>query len=381
MDWLLLGSALGMMMAAKSRGESRQITFEVTTKTPLPVGEQVFVTGNHDSLGNWDPDGFPLTRTDDNVWAGSAVFPAGQAIEYKITRGSWKSEETLEDGTVPVENKSVLADQDRQVRHEVARWKDAGSTPTPQITGNYRIHESFHSSFLRFDRRVIVWLPPSYEKDRKRRYPVLYMHDGQQVFDPQTSTWKQDWEIDEWCEKLIAQKELKEIIVVAAYSTEDRFVEYSPSLGGPQYARFMIEELKPFIDKEYRTQPGRESTAVAGASMGGTISFFLAWTRPDIYFSAACLSPAFRLKNDQFCLDLVRRTALAPETNLYLYCGLGDPTEQELAEGLKEMVGLLETAGFSRGRNLRVTEDLAARHNEAAWAKHSREWLLYLFGK
>lgn len=380
MKWLLMGSVLGMMMAAKARGESRQITFEVTTKRPLPVGEQVFITGNHDSLGNWDPDAFPLTRTDDNVWTGSVVFPAGQTLEYKITRGSWQSEETREDGTVP-SNSTVETDQDRLVRHEVACWNDAGAVPTPQITGNYRIHEGFHSSFLRFDRRVIVWLPPSYEKDRKRRYPVLYMHDGQQVFDPQTSTWKQDWEVDEWCEKLIAQKELRDIIVVAAYSTEDRFVEYNPSLGGPQYARFMIEELKPFIDKEYRTLPGSESTAVAGASMGGTISFFLAWTRPDVYFGAACLSPAFRFKNDQFCLDLVRRTARPPSTRIYLYCGLGDSTEQELAEGMNEMAGLLETCGFSRERNLRVVEDLAARHNEASWATHSREWLLYLFGK
>lgn len=381
MNWLLLGGALGMMMAAKARSESRQITFEVTTRKPLPVGEQVFITGNHDSLGNWDPDGFPLTRTADNVWVGSAVFPAGQTIEYKITRGSWDSEEALENGAVPAANKTALADQDRQVRHEVARWKDTAEAPTPQITGNYRIHESVHSNFLRFNRRVIVWLPPSYEKDRKRRYPVLYMHDGQQVFDPQTSTWKQDWEVDEWCAKLIAQKKLKEIIVVAAYSTEDRFVEYNPSLGGPQYARFMIEELKPFIDKEYRTQPGRKSTAVAGASMGGTISFFLAWTRPDIYFGAACLSPAFRFKNDQFCLDIVRGTSRPPDTQLYLYCGLGDSTEQELAEGMKELAGLLETCGLSRQRNLRVTEDLEARHNEAAWANHSSEWLLYLFGK
>ena len=184
MKWILLGSALGMMMAAKARGETRQVTFEITTKTPLPVGEQVFVTGNHDSLGNWAADGFPLTRTDDNVWTGSAVFPAGLALEYKITRGSWQSEETGEDGAVPP-NKSAGTDQDQWVRHEVVRWKDTCPSPLPQITGDYRIHESFHSSFLRFDRRVIVWLPPSYGKERKRRYPVLYMHDGQQVFDPQ----------------------------------------------------------------------------------------------------------------------------------------------------------------------------------------------------
>ena len=82
-----------------------------------------------------------------------------------------------------------------------------------------------------------------------------------------------------------------------------------------------------------------------------------------------------------FCLDLVRGPARPPDTRLFFYGGLGDSTEQELAEGMRETAGLLETCGFSRDRNLRVAEDPTARHNEAAWANHSREWLLYLFGK
>ncbi len=369
-----------MATTARSRSASRQITFEVTTSTPLPVGEQVFIAGDTDALGNWAADGFPLTRVEDTVWSGSLLFPASQRVEYKITRGAWNAEEALEDGSVPG-NQAIEPGPDRLVQHRVARWKDTGAGPHPQITGNYRLHEGFHSQHLRFDRSVIVWLPPSYGDNRRRRYPVLYMHDGQQVFDPQTATWRQDWQVDEWCTKLIAEDALQEFIVVAAYSTEDRFVEYNPSLAGPEYARFMIEELKPFIDREYRTKPDRDSTAVAGSSMGATISFYLAWTHPDVYFGAACLSPAFRFKDDTYSLDMVRRPGRAPDVRLYLYSGLGDSTEQELAETMYEMVGLLQARGFKPGRNLRVVEDPLAQHNEAAWAAHTDDWLQFLFGK
>lgn len=359
--------------------ESRQVTFEIRTRVPLRVGEQVFLAGSERALGGWRPDGFPLTRIDDNVWTGSAALPADQVTEYKITRGTWNTEESLEDGSLPG-NKIIDRGGDRVVRHEVLTWKDACAGPAPQITGDYRIHEGFHSRYLRFDRRVIVWLPPSYQKKPDLRYPVLYMQDGQQVFDPQTSTWKQDWQVDEWCARLMAEGKMREIIVVAAYSTEDRFIEYSPSLAGPEYGRFLIEELKPFIDREYRTLPGREVTAVAGSSMGGAISFYLAWTRPDIFFGAACLSPAFKFRNDQFSLDMVRGSARAPDTRIFLYCGLGDPTEQELAQGMREMAGLLKARGFAPSRNLAVVEDASAKHSEAAWAKHTGQWLLFLFG-
>lgn len=368
------------MTAAPHRREgSRRITFEVVTRSPLPVGEQVFITGNQENLGDWAPDGFPLTRIDDNWWAGTALLPADRPVQYKITRGAWESEEARPDGIVPG-NRTVEPGADAVAKNEVARWKDLADEAAPHITGDYRVHEAVHSGCLRFDRKVIVWLPPSYAKSRDRRYPVLYMQDGQQVFDPLTSTWKQDWEVDEWCERLIDEQKLQEIIVVGVYSTEDRFVEYNPSLAGAQYAQFLVQELKPFIDREYRTLPDRRTTAVAGSSLGATMAFYLAWTRPDVFFGAACLSAAFRFHNDAFDLDLVRHSAQAPDTKLYLYCGLGDATEQELAEGMQEMVTLLEDRGFARERNLVVREDAWARHNEAAWARVTGEWLQFLFG-
>ena len=323
----------------------KNVRFEVLTTIPLPIGEQVFITGHDPELGSWAPDGFPLTRADDNLWTGSADFPAQAKLEFKITRGAWSSEEVLADGRIPG-NHTLQPDAQPYFSHRVFSWKDLSPGPAPRITGNYRIHDSFHSQFLRFDRRVIVWLPPFYEQNADRRYPVLYMQDGQQVFDPQTSTWNQDWQVDEACEEMILKGQIKDVIVVAVYSTEDRCIEYHPALAGGEYAHFLVQELKPFVDRTYRTQTGRESTAVAGSSMGGSMAFFLAWTLPEVFFGAACLSPAFRFRDDHSIPDLVQAAPATPDLKVYLYGGDGDATERELLLGINEMEQLLRKKGF-----------------------------------
>jgi len=378
-NWRLFGMA-SMVAGGRARPKSRFVKFEISTTTPLPVGEQVFVCGSHEELGLWKPDGLPLTRVSDDLWAGSALCAPSEPLEFKITRGSWETEETEADGVVPANQRLEPGAADGVVLHTVARWKDRFAGPAPKIAGDFRIHEGMHSAHLRFDRTVIVWLPPSYATHPERRYPVCYLQDGQQVFDPQTSTWGQDWEVDEWCTLLMAAGEMREIIAVGIYSTEDRDLEYNPSLAGKSYARFLVEELKPWVDREYRTDPGAASTSIAGASLGGTLAFWLAWTRPDVFSAAACLSPAFCLRGDCGGLDLVRTATATPDLRLFLYCGQGDPTERELAEGLAEMAILLKQRGFEPGRNLAVVEDREGRHQEAAWARHTGEWLRFLYG-
>lgn len=370
----------GARAETMSEGETRTITFEITTAAPLQAGEQVFVTGEPAELGSWQPDGLPLSRLNDSLWSASVTLPGANGFEFKITRGSWDAEQVDQEGNRPG-NSVVKPGHDEVVRVHVQNWSDHPAGPRPQIEGDYRIHDSIQSKYLHHDRKVIVWLPPSYAKEPERRFPVLYMHDGQQVFDPQTSTWGQDWEIDEWCTKLIAKGRIQEIIVVGIYNSPDRSSEYEPSKSGPEYASFLVEELKPFIDAEYRTQPGREHTAVAGSSMGGAISMYLAWSRPDVFFGAACLSPAFDYKESRHCLDMVSATEKAPDLKIYLYCGKADGLEQVLLPGVVEMQKLLEDHGFSPGENLLIVEDPYAEHNEGAWAKHSDEWLQFLFGK
>lgn len=347
---------------------------------PLPAGEQVFISGSAAELGNWNAAGFPLTRTDDNMWKGMTTLPSDQTVEYKITRGAWEAEEVFSDGRLP-ENYSLTPGRVEVMIHLVHHWKDTLLGPVPQIAGNYRFRENVRSAYLKQKRNIIIWLPPTYEEEPTRRYPVLYMHDGQQVFDPQTSTWGKAWDVDEACLHLIEQEQIQEIIVVAAYSTSDREEEYDPATGGPQYARFLMEELKPYIDEHYRTAPDAPNTAVAGASCGGAISFYLAWMYPEVFSKAACLSPAFDLGGDTFMNDLVHGAKTTPDIRLFMYCGNGPDLEQQLFPGTLHMVKYLRRRKhFKDMNNLLFIEDPKALHNEAAWARHTEEWLRFLFG-
>jgi predicted alpha/beta superfamily hydrolase len=360
---------------------TRRVTFRVRS-AELPPGGAIFVTGSDQTLGPWQSDALKLAPGPDNCWTGAAVVAADRPLEFKVTGGTWETERLNPDGSVPA-NEIVPAGGDATAEIAADRWSREAPPPPPPpyplITGLHRVHRALKSRFLKAPRDVIVWLPPSYERAASRRYPVLYMHDGQQVFDRQTSTHGFDWRVDEWCTQLIASKEIEEIIVVAIYSTADRAEEYTPAQRGAGYARFIVEELKPFVDRKYRTRPGRESTAVAGSSMGGKISFHLAWQYPRVFFAAACLSPAFDYRGDRGEIERVQSAKTVPDLRFYLHCGNGDEIEQALLPGMREMAGELRKQGFARNKRLLVTEIKDGQHNEAAWAAVTGEWLKFLF--
>lgn len=366
------------MSTKNTAGHFRTVTFRFTTRQPLPVGEQVFVTGNVAELGHWEQPGFALTRMDDLLWEGHVSVESTLTIEYKITRGSWETEEVLPGGQWP-RNSTIAPGPDRVEERVLFAWRDQRVVP-PEIVGDYRVHENVTSAHLELPRTVIVWLPPSYATQPDRRYPVLYLHDGQQVFDPTTSTHQQDWQVDECCTELINADRMEEIIAVGIYSTTKRREEYAASHTGAAYARFVVEELKPFIDSTYRTRPEREHTAVAGSSMGGGIAFYTAWTYADVFSAAACLSPAFTYRQDDRILKAVQSAAAVPDTRFFLYGGHGDDLERLLIQDLYAMRDALASKGVKPGPQLLIVEDPEGLHNEAAWAKHTSKWLLFFYG-
>ena len=355
-----------------------RILIVVHTALALEVGEQVFLTGSSDELGRWNPAAVPLTRTDENRWETWLNVPTPSPIEFKITRGSWATEEVDANGVIPPNRTWSPAEGDT-LTLEVADWLDRRPAPAgPQIVGYYHMMPQVHSRFLEHDRDVIVWLPPGYDARPSRRYPVLYMHDGRQVFDPTTSTWGKDWQVDEHAHNMILTGELEPFIVVAVDCTDARSEEYSPAHKGDDYLRFLIEELKPRIDAEWRTAP--ERTAIAGASLGGLISFYAVWKHPDVYFGAACLSPAFVERYGKECFPMVSASEdNLPDIKLFLSCGGAPGMEAELLEGTLQMADLLRRVGFPE-KDLTVRIESWAEHNEEAWARMTPHWLRFLFG-
>jgi predicted alpha/beta superfamily hydrolase len=349
----------------------------VQTAMTLGVGEQVFLTGGADELGRWAPDAVPMTRMDDDRWEVVLSLRAPVPFEFKITRGSWEAEEVDAAGAVPP-NRTLVPEDGGRAEFIVQDWKDRrAAAQGPRITGDYEVLPQVHSTFLDHDRDVIVWLPPGYAARPTKRYPVLYMHDGRQVFDPSTSTWGQDWQVDELAQEMILSGELEPFIVVAVDCTVARREEYSPSRKGDDYIRFLLQELKPMVDSTWRTDPYR--SYIAGSSMGGLISFYAGWKHPDVFAGAACLSPAFVERYGPECFRLVEadREHL-PELKLFLSCGGAAGLEAELLAGTLQMADLLKNVGFPDDR-MTVRIEGWAEHNEAAWARMTPHWLRFFF--
>lgn len=238
------------------------------------------------------------------------------------------------------------------------------------LTGSFAHHHAVKGDGLK-PRDVIVWLPPNYEFETKRRYPVLYVHDGQNLFDPQTAYTGIDWGIHRTAESLIAGAKMAKSIIVGIYNSDDRLEEYSLTEKGSSYMAFVVRSLKPLIDAIYRTKPGRSTTATMGSSMGGLISFLLVWQHSRVFGGAACMSPAFWAQN-YAAVELVQRTPRPPKPlRLYLDNG-GRGGDERLQPGCDAMLKALAAKGIRRGDELRWFLDRDGEHNERTWG--ARAW-------
>ena len=164
------------------------------------------------------------------------------------------------------------------------------------VVGSLDVYRGVQGKGL-LPRDVIVWTPPGYETDAARRYPVLYMHDGQNVFDAGTSYIGVEWAVDESVARLAREGATEPMIVVALGNTPLRNDDYSPGERGEAYMDFLVHTVKPMIDVAYRTKPGRQHTLTGGSSMGGLISCMLGWAHPDVFGAVMCFSPAFKVED------------------------------------------------------------------------------------
>jgi predicted alpha/beta superfamily hydrolase len=244
-----------------------------------------------------------------------------------------------------------------------------------KIMGNVEHLKNFYSHNLNNKRDLIVWLPPSYNEDAARRYPVLYMHDGQNIMNPKTSFSGTDWRVDETLTKLIKEDKIEEVIVIGIYNTHDRLEEYSDSEKGKKYIKFIIEELKPFVDLRYRTLRDRKNTAAMGSSMGGLISFFMVWNHQDVFCKAGCLSSSFYYNSDKAIEMVIKHSGQKKKIKIYI-----DHGEDGLLKGQK-MFSELTAKGYVVGKDIDYYYEPGAGHNENAWAKRLERPLFFLFKK
>ncbi len=179
-------------------------------------------------------------------------------------------------------------------------------------------------------------------------------------------------------DSLIKANSMQEIIIVGIYNTHLRSVEYNNTILGSNYINFIIEELKPFIDRTYKTLPDNKNTAVGGSSSGGLISFIMVWEHPDVFSKAACFSPAFKIGKVDYITPVNNYSGAKKEIMIFIYNG-GVGLEEQLQPGIDEMINLLKEKGFIENQDLLFIKDSSAEHNESAWAKNVNRFLQYLF--
>lgn len=259
------------------------------------------------------------------------------------------------------------------------------------LTGDIRAHKSFHSEILQNDRDILVYLPPGYDTSKTRRYPVFYMHDGQNIFDGATSFIPgQEWRVDEAAETLIAARQLEPLIIVGIYNTKDRINEYTPAedakykMGGKAdlYGRMLVEELKPFIDAHYRTKTDAKHTGLGGSSLGGLASLYLALKYPKVFGLAAAVSPSVWFANKQI-VTFVERLSKKPAVRIWMDMGTKEGRTTEEARDSVNNARLLEQSlirqRWKLRKDLMYLEADGAEHNEAAWAARVPSILTFLF--
>jgi len=258
------------------------------------------------------------------------------------------------------------------------------------LTGQIRLHPGFHSRHVPDDRDIIVYLPPDYDAEPLRRYPVFYLHDGQNLFDAETAFAGQEWHADETAEALIRQGDIRPVILVGIYHTgPHRIDEYTPmpdhhsTTGGKAdlYCAMIVEELKPFIDVNYRTLQEPRHTALGGSSLGGLATLYIGLRHAHVFGMLAVLSPSVWWRRGVI-LRLIREMPIAePRPRIWLDIGTSEGQyPRRIVRDARYLRDTLCRKGWRPGHDLAYLEEEGAPHNESAWGSRMPRILRFLFG-
>ncbi|MBW4043855.1 alpha/beta hydrolase [Acidipila rosea] len=265
--------------------------------------------------------------------------------------------------------------------------EDISQAATAEASGGARllIHRQFHSRFLPDDRDITVYLPPGYEEEAPRRYPVLYMHDGQNLFDPRTSFVPgRTWQVHTTADALIEAGEVEPLIIVGVANTgERRLAEYTHirdgKMGGGEadkYGKLLMQELLPFIHANYRTLTGPQNTGLGGSSLGGLVSLYLGLKYTAVYGRLAVHSPSLWWNHENILAFVDDRHRMARPR---IWLDVGDAEGKRTLADADRLDRRLRAKGWRTGIDLHYERVEGGTHDEAAWAERVGPMLRFLF--
>jgi predicted alpha/beta superfamily hydrolase len=373
-----IAASVVFILASQFAFSQHTVRFSISPLTGQSLPDTMFIAG---SFNGWNPadKNYRVQRDANGNYFFESKF-ADALYEYKITRGSWARVECRKSGT-DIQNRSFKLSSDTTINLVVEEWADHFVKKPRHSTASKNVHvidTAFRIPQLNRRRRIWIYLPPDYHTSASR-YPVLYMHDGQNVFDDSTS-FAGEWGVDEMMDSISRKR--KEMIVVAVDNGgPKRINEYCPydmeTFGkgeGDQYVDFLAETLKPFIDRNYRTKKDKANTYIAGSSMGGLISMYAVLKYPKVFGGAGLFSPAFwvgpKIFND------IETKGKQVNAKIYFYCGgeENDTMEPDMIKAFEEM------RGVSRSK-METSVRPEGKHTESVWREEFPLFYLWLVEK
>lgn len=347
-----------------------KVTFLLEQPSLLHSMDNIYVAGN---FNLWNPadSNFKFEKSNSGIETIHLLLPDGN-YEYKFTRGGWTKVESTSDGK-GISNRFFKLSGDTSITIKILGWSDDFAPGISQkkkhsASENVSIMDSaFFMSELDRTRKIWLYLPPDYSSSKKS-YPVLYMHDGQNLFDEATS-YSGEWGVDEFLDSIFL-KGKKEVIVVGIENGPKRMSEYNPwefkNFGkgeGDKYVDFLVKNLKPYIDKHYRTFSNKKNTFIAGSSMGGLISLYAVLKYPTVFGGAGIFSPAFWTASGIDSAVIARSKKM--NSKLFFYAGgkEGDAMVPDMKRIEKEI----------RENSVSPVKEIIdpqQKHNETAWRKY-----------
>ncbi len=369
-----------VVIAASLNYSFSQVIVLDSLPSNTPKNDTIYLAS---SINGWDTHSSKFVFRPGNSGKYILNLPNGvDSFEYKICRGSWLNVEVNDNGT-DIPNRYFVKANTDSVFISIKAWRDL--VPKKQMTSTATksvrfLPTIFEIPQLNRKRTIRLYLPPNYSTGGL--FPVIYMHDGQNLFDNATS-FAGEWKVDEILDSPYTYRGFSAIVVAIYNDDKERINEYSPwkndSLGiggdGDKYVKFIVNTLKPFIDRHYRTLSSRENTAIIGSSMGGLISLYAALEYPDVFGKAAIFSPSlwFSPKMNIY-LQKYKRKKIQ-----HLYFLAGEKEGDSMVNDLNTTLELLKKAGFDDEYYIKTKIVPDGRHAEWFWSREFGDAVRYLF--
>jgi predicted alpha/beta superfamily hydrolase len=343
--------------------------------------DTIYMAGN---FNEWNPQdqNYRLTLNDNHTY--SITIEGTGIAEFKFTRGGWAKVEKG-NNCAEISNRSFIFGTDTLYEATIVNWADKCSTGSGSHTAAANVSVMDASFYMpQFDRtrRIWVYLPPDYETS-VTKYPVIYMHDGQNLFDTYYS-FAGEWQIDESMNRMISEGAPASIVVGIDNGGSERINEYTPwgnaDYGGGQGARyvdFLVETLKPYIDKTYRTLADRENTGIMGSSLGGLISYYAGLKYQEVFSKIGIFSPSFWFSDSSFVM--ARNTEKRFDMQMYLLAGGQEGAGNEVVIDCQKMIDTLLLAGFSASE-MKLVSKADGQHSEWFWRREFPDCYCWFWG-